>query len=236
MELVFHEASEADVNRAMDAQPRHSTLSRRGAEDTDISQNHRHGIKPSATRALARTRRTGLPLARLQASARGRAVSSVFAQVAREGSWVDGRIDPASRQAPLPQPDLRRMLIPVGGGRVGSLASIGVLRRKNTASMFAASCPSSSRPIAHPEQAAGRPRRACGGGDQPACFLITVEGDGQHRHSAASATAAVGFTGSHAAGRALLTQRRRAHANSVFAEMSSLNPLIVLPGALRERG
>jgi NADP-dependent aldehyde dehydrogenase len=51
------------------------------------------------------------------------------------------------------------------------------------------------------------------------------------------ATAAVGFTGSHAAGRALFdAAATRAHPIPVFAEMSSLNPVFLLPEAVRERG
>ena len=59
---------------------------------------------------------TGLPEARLTGE-RARTVNQLklFAQVAREGSWVDARIDTAipDRQ-PVPRPDLRRMLIPMG--------------------------------------------------------------------------------------------------------------------------
>jgi NADP-dependent aldehyde dehydrogenase len=51
------------------------------------------------------------------------------------------------------------------------------------------------------------------------------------------ATAAVGFTGSHAAGRALFdAAASRPHPIPVFAEMSSINPVFLLPGAVQERG
>eukprot|EP01031_Cornospumella_fuschlensis_P020741 gene20741-25432_t len=51
------------------------------------------------------------------------------------------------------------------------------------------------------------------------------------------AVTAVGFTGSHAAGRALCdAAAARPHPIPVFAEMSSLNPVFLLPGALRDRG
>ncbi len=50
-------------------------------------------------------------------------------------------------------------------------------------------------------------------------------------------TAAVGFTGSQRAGRALFDlASKRPNPIPVFAEMGSLNPLIILPGALAERG
>jgi len=51
------------------------------------------------------------------------------------------------------------------------------------------------------------------------------------------ATTAVGFTGSHTAGRALFNAAAaRPHPIPVFAEMSSINPVFLLPGAIRERG
>jgi NADP-dependent aldehyde dehydrogenase len=51
------------------------------------------------------------------------------------------------------------------------------------------------------------------------------------------ATTAVGFTGSHVAGRALFdAAASRPHPIPVFAEMSSINPVFLLPGAVRERG
>src|SRR5437899_9715012 len=39
----------------------------------------------------------------------------MFAALVREGSWVDARIDRADPgRTPVPKPDLRRMLIPIG--------------------------------------------------------------------------------------------------------------------------
>ena len=48
---------------------------------------------------------------------------------------------------------------------------------------------------------------------------------------------AVGFTGSHNGGRALMdVAAARPEPIPVFAEMSSTNPVFILPGALRENG
>src|SRR6185369_7576122 len=48
---------------------------------------------------------------------------------------------------------------------------------------------------------------------------------------------AVGFTGSQKAGRALFDMAAaRPRPIPVFAEMGSLNPLVIMPGAIRERG
>jgi 2,5-dioxopentanoate dehydrogenase len=59
---------------------------------------------------------TGLPEARLTGE-RTRTINQLklFAQVAREGSWGDARIDHAiPNRQPVPKPDLRRMFIPIG--------------------------------------------------------------------------------------------------------------------------
>ena len=68
---------------------------------------------------------TGLPMPRLTGE-RARAVNQakLFAELIREGSWVDARIDTAipDRQ-PLPKPDVRRMLMPIGPVVVFGLAT-----------------------------------------------------------------------------------------------------------------
>src|SRR5918911_2886802 len=59
---------------------------------------------------------TGLPAQRLTGE-RARTVAQLrmFAGLAREGSWVEATIDRADPdRKPVPKPDLRRMLIPVG--------------------------------------------------------------------------------------------------------------------------
>ena len=64
-------------------------------------------------RAMAET---GLPRARLEGE-RQRTVGQLrfFADVVREGAWIDATIDPAKpARTPLPRPDLRRHLVAVG--------------------------------------------------------------------------------------------------------------------------
>ena len=59
---------------------------------------------------------TALPAARLTGE-RGRTVNQLklFATMARDGSWVDARIDRGMpERQPLPRPDLRRMKRPLG--------------------------------------------------------------------------------------------------------------------------
>src|SRR5690349_9414434 len=59
---------------------------------------------------------TNLPEARLVGE-RGRTCNQLrqFADSLKEGSWVEARIDTAiPDRAPLPKPDLRKMLVPLG--------------------------------------------------------------------------------------------------------------------------
>src|SRR5690606_37504461 len=109
----------------------------------------------------------------------------------------------------------------------------------DTASAFAAGCPVVVK--AHPAHpgsgelvagAIGRAAARCGLPPGVFSFLHggPAIGTALVRHPA---TAAVGFTGSHSAGRALFdAAKSRAHPIPVFAEMSSVNPVFVLPGAL----
>src|SRR5471032_593747 len=109
----FHEASAAEVARALDASAAAFAVyrTRSGAERAKLLEAIADEIENLGDPLLERANaETGLPLARIT-SERGRTCGQLrlFAQVAREGSWVDARIDPAlpDRQ-PLPRADLRR--------------------------------------------------------------------------------------------------------------------------------
>ena len=191
---------------------------------------------------------TALPLARLTGE-RQRTVGQLkmFAEVIREGSWVEARIDHAlPDRLPVARPDLRRMLIPLGPVAVFGASNFPFafsVAGGDTASALAAGCPVvvKAHP-AHPgtsEMAARAVRAAAEATGMPDGVFSLLHGQeavglGLVRHPRLQA---VGFTGSRAAGLAL------AHAASarprpipVYAEMSSVNPVFVLPGALRERG
>ncbi len=191
---------------------------------------------------------TGLPLARLEGErARTAGQLRLFAALVREGSWVDARIDSAQPdRKPLPRPDLRRMLQPLGPIGVFGASNFPLafsVAGGDTASAFAAGNPVIVK--AHPAHpgtsdfvaaAIGRAAAACAlppgifamlHGSTPETSLALV------RHPQ---LAAVGFTGSTRAGRALFdAAAARPEPIPVFAEMSSVNPVFLLPGALRER-
>ena len=68
---------------------------------------------------------TALSVDRL-VSERARTVNQLkmFADLVREGSWVDARIDTSlPDRRPIPKPDLRRMLMPIGPVAVSALAT-----------------------------------------------------------------------------------------------------------------
>ncbi len=247
----FFEASPGEMNRAMtaaaDAFAHYRTVSARvrALLLDGIAEEIEAIGEPLLERAHAET---GLPLARLKGErARTCGQLRLFAEVVREGSWVDARIDRAlpDRQ-PLPRPDLRRMLIPVGPVVVFGSSNFPFafsVAGGDTASAFAAGCPVVVKAHrSHPGTAelVGRTilRAAAALALPPGVFSL-IHGGGATigvamvRHPA---TAAVGFTGSHTAGRALFdAAAARPHPIPVFAEMSSLNPVFLLPGALRER-
>ncbi len=193
-------------------------------------------------------RETGLPLARLTGE-RARTMNQLklFAQVAREESWVDARIDPAlpTRQ-PLPRPDLRRMLRPIGPVIVFGASNFPLafsVAGGDTASALATGNPvivkAHDRHPGTAELVASAVQRAVATCGLPGGVFSMLHGPGTVIGKALVVhplARAVGFTGSRHAGRALFdAAAARPEPIPVFAEMSSLNPVFVLPGAARER-
>lgn len=192
---------------------------------------------------------TGLPPGRLQGEL-GRTVGQLrmFAELLREGSWVDARIDPAlPERQPLPRPDLRRMLVPLGPVAVFGASNFPLafsVAGGDTASALAAGCPVvvKGHP-AHPgaSEIAGRAiveavREA---GLPPGVFSLLHGASPEVGQALVGhpAVKAVSFTGSHRGGRALFdAAARRDEPIPVLAEMGSANPVFLLPEALAERG
>ncbi len=252
LEPDFHEAAMEEVSRALEAAASAFATYRTcsGADRAKFLEKIATEIEALGDALLQRANaETGLPLARLTGErARTCGQLRLFAQVAREGSWVDARIDPAlpDRQ-PLPRPDLRRMLLPLGPVVVFGSSNFPLafsVAGGDTASALAAGCPVVVKAHrAHPgtaELVGGAVTRAVAACGLPAGVFSLVHGGGSTvgiamvKHPAISA---VGFTGSHTAGRALFdAAAARPHPIPVFAEMSSINPVFLFPGALRERG
>jgi 2,5-dioxopentanoate dehydrogenase len=195
------------------------------------------------------SRETALPAARLQGEiARTCAQLRLFAEVAEEGSWVAARIDRADPgRKPAPKPDIRSLLRPLGpvvvfgasnfplafsvaGGDTASALASG-----NTVIVKAhAAHPGTSELVG---QMVRESVREC---NLPEGVFSLLFGSGAEvgtslmKHPLVKAG---GFTGSRAAGRILMdVAASRPEPIPVYAEMSSTNPVFILPGALRERG
>lgn len=188
---------------------------------------------------------TALPEARLVGE-RARTVNQIkmFADLVREGSWVEARIDRANpHRQPAPKPLLKRMLVPIGPVAVFGASNFPLAF--SVAGGDAISALAAGNPVvvkahpAHPgtSELAARAILAAAEamGLPPGVFSLlqgrSVEvGLSLVRHPA---TKAVGFTGSLQGGRALFdAAAARPDPIPVYAEMGSTNPLFVLPGAL----
>ncbi len=191
---------------------------------------------------------TGLPRARLQGE-RDRTVGQLrlFARVVRDGDFLEPRIDAAMPdRRPQPRGDYRQRHIAVGPVAVFGASNFPLafsVAGGDTAAALAAGCPVVVKAhSAHPgtSELVGRAlQRAVAGCGMPAGVFSLVFGNGADIGAALVAhprIAAVGFTGSRTAGRALMAiAAARAEPIPVYAEMSSINPVYVLPAALAAR-
>ncbi len=192
---------------------------------------------------------TALPKERLIGE-RGRTVNQLkmFADLVREGSWVEARIDLAQPdRQPLPKPDIRRMLVPIGPVAVFGASNFPLAFSTaggDTASALAAGCPVvvKAHP-AHPGTSEMVARAISAAAEKTGMpdGIFSMLHDREHVVGLALVkhplTKAVGFTGSLRGGRALFDMAvARPEPIPVYAEMGSTNPVFILPGAVRERG
>lgn len=167
-----------------------------------------------------------------------------FASVVRRGEWRDIRIDHAMRdRKPVPRPDIRMRTIPLGPVAVFGASNFPLafsVAGGDTASALAAGCPVIVKAhSAHPATSELVGRAITGAtaavGLHPGVFSL-LYGDGRRMGVSLVSDpriAAVGFTGSRQAGKALVAAAsERTVPIPVFAEMSSVNPVVILPGAL----
>ncbi|MGA5536741.1 aldehyde dehydrogenase (NADP(+)) [Mycolicibacterium nivoides] len=192
---------------------------------------------------------TALGVQRLQGEA-GRTVGQLrlFAAELRAGYWTQVRIDPAQPdRAPQPRPDLRQRRIGVGPVAVFGASNFPLAFSTaggDTASALAAGCPVVVK--AHPahlgtaEIAAEAIAVAARDTGMPPGVFSQIVGEGNETGALLvrdPRIRAVGFTGSRRGGLALLAlAQQRPIPIPVYAEMSSVNPVILLPAALAARG
>jgi len=182
-------------------------------------------------------RETGLALPRLTGEV-GRTTGQLrlFAAALREGSWNGARIDHAlPDRKPARRPDVRQRRVPVGPLAFSVAGG-------DTASALAAGCPVVVKAHdAHPgtsEIIAAAVTRAVAASGLPAGVFSMVYADGPTvgvELVTHPAIAAVAFTGSRRVGLALVAAAAsRPVPIPVFAEMSAVNPVFLLPGRLSE--
>jgi NADP-dependent aldehyde dehydrogenase len=167
-----------------------------------------------------------------------------FADVLEEGSYTEATIDHAGPTPMGPRPDLRRMLVPLGPVAVFGASNFPLafsVPGGDTASALAAGCPVVLK--AHPSHPA----------TSELCFELLADAVRETRapegtlgivHGGRAGTDLVGhpairavaFTGSYRGGRALLeAANQRPDPIPFYAEMGSLNPLVITPAAAGER-
>ncbi|HVI98791.1 MAG TPA: aldehyde dehydrogenase (NADP(+)) [Sphingomonas sp.] len=197
-------------------------------------------------RAMAES---GLPEARLTGE-RGRTTGQLrlFAKLLRQGRWADVVVDNAlPDRKPLPRADLRQRRIAVGPVAVFGASNFPLafsVAGGDTASALAAGCPvvckghpahpGTSVLVARAIQAAVK---KCG---LPEGVFSLVQGTSNELGGALvrdPRIKAVGFTGSRGGGLALVQiAQSRPEPIPVYAEMSSINPVLLMPHALASRG
>lgn len=249
---LYRGATEADVDRAARAAATAFTVTRSlsGAARGAFLRAIADGLEANRTAIAEQAHReTALPLPRLEGEV-GRTSGQLrlFAALVEEGSWVDARIDHADpERRPLPKPDVRSMQRPLGPVAVFGASNFPLafsVAGGDTAAALAAGCPVLVK--AHPAHPAtsemvGRIIAAAAAETgMPHGIFALLFGAGYElglalvRHPAVKAVA---FTGSRQGGCALLAvAAARPEPIPVFAEMSSINPVVITSGALAERG
>ena len=252
LEPVYQAATEGEVARALEladaAFPKFSALP--GGRRADFLRAIAAGIEARMESLVARMPlESALPEARVRGEA-GRTIGQLrmFANLIEGDAWADPRIERAEpERKPMPKPDLRSMQVPLGPVAVfcaGNFPLAYSVAGGDTASALAAGCPviviaHHSHPgtaeivataVAEAVKETGMPEGVFsllyGGGRKVGTKVVT-----------SPVVQAVGFTGSRAGGLALMQAAAdRPQPIPVFAEMSAVNPVVFLPGALEDAG
>lgn len=191
---------------------------------------------------------TGLPEGRAIGE-RGRTVGQLraFATLVAEGSWVEASIDTAQPdRQPMPKSDIRKLLIPLG--------PVVIFGASNFALAFSTAGGDSAAALASgcPVIVKSHPMHAGTGALVASAIVKAIEKTGMPKGVFSNLNSsgievgeqlvqhpqvkAVGFTGSIKGGRALYDlASKREEPIPVFAEMGSINPVVILPKALKNR-
>ena len=251
-EQIFTEATSEEINQAAElaAEAFKSFSKKSGLEKANFLRTIADEIIAMGDDLIAMYQlETGLPEGRAKGE-RGRTVGQLtsFATMLEEGSWVAATIDTADlERKPIPKQDIRKMLVPLGPVVVFGASNFPFAYSTaggDTASALAAGCPVICK--SHPMHA--------GTGEMVSDAIIRAaqktnmpNGVFSNLNSAGIEVGielvthpdikAVGFTGSIQGGRALYDiAAQRDEPIPVFAEMGSINPVVLLPKAIQNRG
>jgi 2,5-dioxopentanoate dehydrogenase len=251
-ENIFTEASDKEINRAV------AMATSAFLEFQNVSgQRKSEFLNAIADEILALDNElikmycseTGLPEGRAIGE-RGRTIFQLrsFADLVKNGSWVEATIETAiPDREPIPRIDHRKMLIPLGPVVVFGASNFPLAYSTaggDTASALAAGCPVIVK--SHPmhagtgEMVASLINKAAEKTKMPNGVFSNLNSNGidvgvklvEH-----AGVKAVGFTGSITGGRALFDiANKRKEPIPVFAEMGSINPVVLLPEAAQKKG
>ncbi|MDP3313274.1 aldehyde dehydrogenase (NADP(+)) [Lutibacter sp.] len=250
--VLFHEASGIEIEQAIELASEAFVTFRdvsgtKKAEFLNEIANEIEGLGDELIKTYCLE--SGLPEGRAIGE-RGRTVFQLrsFANLVKEGSWVEATIDTADlNRQPIPKVDIRKMLIPLGPVVVFGASNFPLAYSTaggDTAAAFAAGCPVIVK--SHPmhagtgELVAFAIIKAASKTGMPNGVFSNLNSSGIEvgaklvKHSGIKA---VGFTGSIRGGRALYDMAsQREEPIPVFAEMGSVNPVIILPEAAKSKG
>lgn len=251
LEPAFAQAGEADVNRACQLawavfDSYRQTDPELRARFLEAIADHIRDLGPLLIdRTVAET---GLPSTRIE-NERERTVQQLrmFANVVRQLDWSREHVDaPLPDRLPIPRPELRRRHIALGPVAVFGASNFPLafsVAGGDTASALAAGCPVivKGHP-AHPgtsELVGCAIQRALDQCGLPEGVFTLLLGPGYALGATLVTNAhvkAVAFTGSRRAGLTLMKlASMRSEPVPVYAEMSSINPVFLLPEALSSR-
>ena len=247
---AYFSASDAEIDEAVQLADA-AFVSYRKLSNRERASFLRHiaeALQPISEQVIERANQeTALPIPRLQGELLRTANQlRLFADIVEEGSWVNARIDTANpERKPLPKPDIRSLLQPLGPVVVFGASNFPLafsVAGGDTASALAAGNPVivKAHP-AHPgtsELIANMIRNcvaACGLHQGVFSLLFDAGIETGTRLVQHPLIKAVGFTGSLKAGRILMDlAANRPHPIPCYTEMSSVNPVFILPGAMAQ--
>ena len=248
---AFCEAGGAEVNRALElADEAFEILQTVPVKKiAGLLERIAAGLEADSAAIIERAQlETALPVERLRSElARTAGQARAFAKLALDGSWAQARIDHAiPGRKPLPKPDIRTIFMGAGPVVVFGASNFPLaisVAGTDTVAAFAARCPvvAKGHP-AHPgtcELVARVIAEAVAREGLPPGMFSLLQSSGYEAGLALvkhPLTAAVAFTGSLKGGRALSdAAAARPAPIPVYAEMGSVNPVFILPGAAAAR-